>query len=118
MKTPIHALRLVLLALLIQFSSPVFFSVITAGTPLIDQQGKATLHANHTSIVAPLLIKEKDESETDTFNFLVNLVALIDFTDHSSVLTERHAIKIKPLGFRDRFDLHPPLFTLFGVFLI
>lgn len=119
MKTPLHALRLVLLALLIQLSSPVFFSVITTtGTPLSDHQGKATLHANHTSIIAPQLIKEKDESESESFNFYASLVALIDFTDHSFVLTEWHSYKITPLVFRNRFNHCPPFYTLFRAFLV
>lgn len=118
MKIPVHALRLVLLALLIQFSSPVFFSVVAAGTSLTSKEGKTTLHTDHTSIVAPLLIKEKDESESESFNLFVNLVALIDFTDHSFVLTESHCYKIIPLLFHNRFDPRPPLFTLFRVFLI
>lgn len=117
MRAPIHALRLVLIALAIQFSSPVFYSVITTGAPL-DGEAKTSIHANHSSIIAPQLIKEKDETESETLHFGVELVTLIDFTDHSFVLTAWHALKIAPLSFRNQVDPHPPLFTLHRVFLI
>jgi len=117
MRTPIHALRLVLIALAIQFSSPVFYSVITTGSPL-DHEGKASVHANHSSIIAPQLIKEKDETETESLELGISLVTLIDFSDHSSVLRAWHSFKISHLSFRNHFDQHPPLFTLHRAFLL
>jgi hypothetical protein len=119
MRTATQALRLVLLALLIQYSSPVYFSVITTVAPILEHDGSAaTIHADHCSLIAPQLFKEKDETETETFNFVSELVPLIDFSFLPSVLTAYHSFRITPLAFRDRFDLTPPLFTLFRVFLI
>jgi len=113
-----QVMRIVLIALLIQFVSPVFLSVITQGTNPIHNI-YPSLHAHHCSVVIPQLLKEKDESDSKVDgDATINYVALIDFTDHTSVLTQYHTYKITPFIFRDRFDHHPPLFTLHGVFII
>ncbi|HEY3402921.1 MAG TPA: hypothetical protein VGK59_06020 [Ohtaekwangia sp.] len=113
----VKVMRFVLLILVIQFFSPVFLTVITPGSSTVESNGPK-LHAHHCSIIAPLLLKEKDETETKSSDTVVEFVALIDFTDHSSVLTELHTNKLTPFVFRDRIDHRPPLFTLNSVFLI
>jgi hypothetical protein len=113
-----HVMRTVLIALLIQVVSPAFLSIITQGANPIHSD-HPSLHAHHCSVVIPQLLKEKDdESDDKADNVTANYVALIDFTDHTAVLTQHHENKITPFIFRDRFDPHPPLFTLHGVFLI
>ena len=113
----VKVMRFVLLILVIQFFSPVFITVITPGSSTVENNGPK-LHAHHCSIIAPLLLKEKDETETKGGDAVVEFVALIDFKDHSSVLTELHTYKFTPFIFRDRINHRPPLFTLHSVFLI
>lgn len=113
-------MRIVLLALLFQFLSPAFFSVITQSSGVVDDHHGGVLHAHHSSIVVPQLLKEKDETEEFKADILdlVDFFPLIDFTDHSFVLTQLHESKFNPFAFSDRIDGHPPLFTLYRVFII
>lgn len=115
-------MRIVLLALLFQFLSPAFFTVITqsSGSGAIDDHHGVVLHAHHSSIVVPQLLKEKDETEEFKASILdlVDFFPLIDFTDHSFVLTQLHESKFNRFSFSDRIDRHPPLFTLYRVFII
>ena len=113
----IKVMRFVLLLLVVQFISPIFLSVITPGASTVENN-HPKLHAHHCSIVAPQLLKEKDETETKISEVAVEFVALIDFKDHSSVLEEFHTNKFTPFIFRERIDHRPPLFTLHRVFLI
>jgi len=113
----IKVMRFVLLLLVIQFFSPVFLTVITPGSSTVESN-QPKLHAHHCSIIAPLLLKEKDESESKICDTSVEFVALIDFKDHSSVLTALHTTKFTPFIFRDQIEHRPPLFTLNRVFLI
>lgn len=115
--SPKHIMRIVIIALLFQFVSPAFFAVITQGAD-IRENDRATIHTPHSSIVIPQLLKEKDETEKNDDDFTINLVALIDFTHHSFVLTKSHESKFTPFVFHDRIDHHPPLFTLHRTFLI
>lgn len=113
-------MRIVLLALLFQFLSPAFFTVITQSDSLIDDHHGVVLHAHHSSIVVPQLLKEKDETEeykTDILD-LVDFFPLIDFTDHSFVLTQLHESKFNRFAFSNTIDRHPPLFTLHRAFII
>ena len=113
-----HIMRIVLVALLFQFVSPVFLSVVTKGNNLCEESHGVTIHPQHSSIIAPQLLKEKDETESKLEELTINLVTLIDFTNQSSALTESHNTKIIPLVFSQRFDHQPPLFTLHRVFII
>lgn len=112
-------MRIVLLALLFQFLSPAFFTVIQS-SGVVDGHHGAILHAHHSSIVVPQLLKEKDETEeykADVLD-LVDFFPLIDFTDHSFVLTQLHESKFSRFAFSNCIDRHPPLFTLYRVFII
>lgn len=113
-------MRIVLLALLFQFLSPAFFTVVTQSSGVIDDHHGLVLHAHHSSIVVPLLLKEKDETEEYKAEVidLVDFSPLIDFSDHSFVLTQLHESKFDPLAFSNRIDRHPPLFTLHRAFII
>lgn len=111
-------MRIVLLALIFQVVSPVFFSVVTQAASFNKETYEITAGIHHTSIIAPLLLKEKDESETKIESVDMNFVTLIDFTDHTSALIDLHETKIIPFVFHDRIDHQPPLFTLNSVFII
>jgi hypothetical protein len=109
-------MRIVLLALLFQFLSPAFF----IGDDIVDDHHGTVLHAHHSTIVVPQLLKEKDETE-EYESEIIDLVAffpLIDFSDHSFVLTQLHESKFNPLAFSNHIDRHPPLFTMHRAFII
>jgi hypothetical protein len=109
-------MRIVLALIVFQFVAPAFLSVVTQGAePKREISG---YHAPHSSIIVPVLLKEKEETEVKAENFNIGFVPLIDFTDHSLVLTELHETKFTPFVYRDRYDDHPPLFTLYNIFLI
>ncbi|WP_333820195.1 hypothetical protein [Ohtaekwangia sp.] len=112
-------MRLVLVALLFQFLSPAFFTVMEDH----DQQsnGCATaIHAHYNTLAIPQLLKEKDETEfkTDDILDIAGFIPLLDFSAHSFVLAQLHTIRFRPFNFSDRIDQHPPLFTLYSSFII
>ena len=114
-----HVMRMVLLALLFQFICPVFLTTTVQGSPSSEHQQDAdNIHVHHNSIILPLLLKEKDETEVETLDFSVSFVALIDFSRQSSLLSEFHKTKLIPFVYHDHIDHHPPLFTLYSVYLI
>ena len=110
-----YIMRMALLLMLFQFFAPAFF-------PLVVQPGSnnktTSIHVQHSSIVAPLLLKEKDEKEHDGFATISNLAPLLDLTAHSINLTASHTGK--PNYFHQDFlyDPAPALFTRFCTFLI
>jgi len=111
-----NVMRFVLLILVIQFISPIFSSVITPG--INTNEEKLSGHAHHSSLVAPQLLKEKEESDTAIEEVTSSFITLIDFSDLPSVLTAAHATKIIPFAYHERIDHHPPLYTLHSVYLI
>lgn len=112
-------MRVVLIALLLQFLLPVFLPIVTQAGDMREDAHATAVHAHHSSIVIPQLLKEKDdETELNDDTILIDYVALIDFTDHSFVLTRFHESKLRPYLFAEHINCHPPLYTLFGVFLI
>lgn len=113
-----HIMKTVLIALVIQVVSPAFL-LREHANPVFSSD--PSLHTHHCSLIIPQLLKEKEESDSDKKtddNATTSFVALIDFTDHTSVLTQYHEYKITPFAFQDRFDHLPPLFTLHGVYII
>lgn len=103
---------LLLLALLLQVISPI--------TVLNELGGKdTTLHSQHHSLVAPMLLKEKEEeNESQGESISIILVALIDFTEHTTLLSQYHGIRLTPFDFTNLLGFHPHLFTLYGRLLI
>jgi hypothetical protein len=110
-----NLLRIVIFALLLQVLCPLF-TTIASEYPVAANT--ATLHAEHHSVTAPVLYKEKEEGEERSEDFTVELVQLIDFTEHSYVLSDYHSFRISPLRYHHLIDYQPPLFALHGVFLI
>ena len=114
-RTSKYIMRTALTLLLFQFFAPAFL-------PLVVQQvshAKPTsIHVPHSSIVAPLLLKEKDEKEHDDFTSISALAPLLDLTAHSLNLKASH--KGKPNYLRQDlwYDLAPALFSRLCTFLI
>jgi len=111
-----HIMRIVLVLLVFQFTAPAFLSVSAQGTE--PSQETCGYHPLHNSLVIPILLKEKEETESRCDDSFTDFVALIDFSDHSCVLAEFHASRFTPFVYRSRYDHRPPLFTLYGAFLI
>jgi hypothetical protein len=106
---------LVMVVLLLQ----VFVPVLDTVSGETQTSGRSSLlHNENHSLIAPALLKEKEESENEVENLTVQLVQLIDFSDHSSFLSEYHQEKITPFTFKERINFRPLLFTLHRVFLI
>jgi hypothetical protein len=110
-------MRIVLVLMLFQFIAPAFITVVAQGSE--PNKEISCYHSPHSSITAPLFLKEKDETEDSKADiFSMDLIPLIDFRDHSFVLMELHETKFTPLVYRDLYDHQLPLFTLHSVFLI
>ena len=108
-------MRIALVLMLFQFFAPAFLPLVVQQVP----HGEATsIHVPHSSIVAPLLLKEKDEKEHDGFTSVSDLAPLLDLTAHSLNLKASH--KGKPNYFHQDlcYDLGPALFTRLCTFLI
>lgn len=72
---------------------------------------------HHSSIVAPMFLKEKDEKEHEEFFSVSESAPLLDLTSHSFNLAASHGNKDSDIQSKHRF-LQPPLNTLFCTFLI
>jgi hypothetical protein len=105
------------LAMLFQVFCPLFLSIRTVNDDFQVAHKTAFQQEKH-SVNAPALLKEQDENETETRQFEVELVALIDFSALPASLSEFHNCKITPFICFDRIDHRPPLFTLNSVFRI
>jgi len=101
--------RIALLVMLFQFVCPAFISIVVQQIPTSKE---VTFSVQHTSIVAPMLLKEKDEQEKEEFLFVSDSALLLDFTSHSINLTASH--NNKSAGVTEvHSTLHPPLLTMF-----
>jgi hypothetical protein len=112
-------MRFVLVLMMFQFIAPAF--IIAIGQTDGSKEGISSYHMENNSIVFPLFLKEKEETEEESIRFddaHFVLVPLIDFTSQSFVLTELHETKFTPLLHRERYDVSPPLFTLHSTYLI
>lgn len=110
-------MRVVLIALLFQILAPVFLPIVTQAADF--QSDHAVLHAHHCSLVLPQLLKEKEGDEAKVhYDVLGTDFLIIDFSDHTSVLTQSHESKLTSCSFSEHIDLHPPLYTLFSVYII
>jgi hypothetical protein len=112
-------MRFVLVLMMFQFIAPAFLNVIGQGDE--SQKGTLSYHTENSVIVFPLFLKEKEETEEESSRIddaHFDLIPLIDFTNQSFALTELHETRFAPLVYRDRYDAHPPLFTLHGSYII
>jgi hypothetical protein len=108
-------MRVVLLLMLFQFFAPAFFPLVVQQT---SHKQEASFHVQHSSVVAPLLLKEKDEKSHEEHVTVSNLAAILDLTAHSLNLTATH--KEKPNYFHQdlRYNPQPALFSRLCTFLI
>ena len=103
-----------LVVMLFQFLSPAFLPMIVQEIPT----DKATeYHAQHTLIVVPTLLKEKDEKEDRDLNTLNESVVILDFTNQSFNLAVSHSPKHFKFAEEDAF-ISPLRFALFCTLLI
>jgi|GEM_PF-1862044 hypothetical protein len=105
--------RIVLLVMLFQFVGPSFLPITTQREAVSKE---TTIGIQHTSIVVPVLLKDKDETEnTETTSHPV-LALLIDLSSHvinlSAAHDNKHSIHEK------QGITHPPRFRVFCTLLI
>lgn len=109
-----HIVRMAIVVMLFQFVCPAFISIVVQQIP---SSRETCFSVQHTSIVAPMLLKEKDEQESSEFVVETNCAPLLDLLSHSSNLTATHQDKYSES--REEHPLaQPPLFTMFCSFLI
>lgn len=109
-----HIVRVALLVMLFQFVCPAFLSIVVQQIPT-DKE--TSFSVQHTSIIAPMLLKEKDEQEGSEVLVDTKFAPLLDLSRHSSNLTASHKNKYSDFDEGDGLT-QPPLFTMFCSFLI
>ena len=113
-RTSKYMIRMALVVMLFQFLSPAFIPLVVQEIPT----EKATaFHAQHSSIVAPTFLKEKDEKEDGDIYAPNQQAAILDFTSHSFNLTVCHSSKYAKFA-EERAIVQPPRFALFCTLLI
>ena len=110
-----HMVRMALVLMLFQFLSPAFIPLIVQEIPT---ERATAYHAQHSSIIAPTFLKEKDEKEDGEFFTPGEPAAILDFTSHSFNLTVSHSDKYYFQFADDHAIIQPPRFALFCTLLI
>ena len=106
--------RLALFVMLFQFICPAFLPIVTQR----DAVSKETsVSQQHTSIVIPLLLKEKDEKENAEFTSNSDPAPLLDLSSHSINLTAAHDIKHAEV-YEEHGLTRPPLFQMLCTLVI
>lgn len=108
-------MRIALLLMLFQCFGPCFFSVVAQEAPNTND---TNYHVQHSSIVAPLLLKENDEKELDKTPFTSRQTPLLDLTVHGLNLEATHSGNSNYVSSDVFYDSHPALFTSYCTFLI
>jgi|SRR5688500_4890122 hypothetical protein len=104
-----------LVLVLFQFLAPAFLPMVVQEIPQADTK---YFHVQHSSIVAPLLLKEKDERELEEVVSIPALSALLDLTVHGFNLTASHTGKNTYFSDEQHYSPQPALFTRYCTFLI
>jgi hypothetical protein len=99
--------------MLFQFLSPAFIPLVVQE---ISADRATAFHAQHSSIVAPMFLKEKDEKEDSEFSTITESAPILDFSSHSFNLTVSHSNKYSTTG--EVAFTQPPRFALFCTLLI
>ena len=108
-------MRIVLILMLFQFFAPSFFPMVPQAA---RNTGETSYHMQHNSLVAPLLLKEKDEKELEENSYTSNQTPILDFTVHSSNLRATHSCKSNYVSSDVLYDSHPSLLTSYCTYLI
>lgn len=106
--------RIALLVLLFQFVCPAFLPIVTQQETVSKE---TTISKMHTSIVVPLLLKEKDEKEDTESLSDSGAAALLDFSSHGNNLTAVHDNKQSEV-LQEHCLTRLPLFKIFCTLLI
>jgi hypothetical protein len=113
-KTSRYIMGIVLFAMLFQFFAPSFLPVVRETSNF-----KARCYqAAHSSIVAPILLKEKDEKEHEESSSVSSSIAILDFSDHSINLTATHGCTQVYLKNDHWYDPQPAIHSRYCTFLI
>jgi hypothetical protein len=103
-----------LVLMLFQFLSPAFIPLVVQA----NATEKATsFNPQHSSIVAPTFLKEKDEKEDSEFFSITEPTPILDLTTHSFNLTVSHSNKDSNSTEESALN-QPPRFALFCTLLI
>ena len=113
-RTSKHMVRMALIMMLFQFLSPAFIPLIVQEIPT---ERATAYHAQHSSIIAPTFLKEKDEKEDSDLSTPGEPAAILDFTTHSFNLAVSHSDKYSRFS-EERAIVQPPRFALFCSLLI
>ena len=114
-RTSRYMVRMALALMLFQFLSPAFIPLIVQQIPT----EKATaFHAQHSSIIAPTFLKEKDEKEDGDLDTPNEPAAILDFTSHSFNLAVCHSNKYSKFAEEEHVFIQPPRFALLCILLI
>lgn len=100
--------------MLFQFLSPAFIPLIVQEIPT---ERATAYHAQHSSIIAPTFLKEKDEKEDSELLTTSESTPILDFSTHSFNLTVSHSNKYSNSSGESAFN-QPPRFALFCTLLI
>jgi hypothetical protein len=113
-KLHLPLIRLVSALLLFQFFAPAFLN-----TSNHRNQTEITVHNSYEGIHFPVLLKEKDETESrEDRHHVFSLPVLIDLSYVSLALTLTHELKFQSDSHDVRFNYYPPLHKLHCTFLI
>jgi hypothetical protein len=107
-------IHLVCAVLLFQFFAPAFLN-----NSIDRHETTVTVHKSYEGIRFPVLLKEKDETESrEGRHHVFSLPILIDFSYAVFALTLTHELKFQLATHDDRVNYYPSLHTLFCIFLI
>jgi Na+-translocating ferredoxin:NAD+ oxidoreductase RnfG subunit len=106
--------RIAILVMLFQFVCPAFLPIVTQRDAVSKE---TTISEQHTSIVVPLLLKEKDEKENAEFTSESDATPLLDLLTHSINLTAAHDHKHAAV-YEEHGTTRPPLFRMLCTLVI
>lgn len=106
--------RTALFVMLFQFICPAFLPIVTQRDSISKETSVST---QHTSIVVPLLLKEKDEKENAEFTSDSDAAPLLDLSSHGSNLTAAHDNKHAAV-YEEHGIARPPLIRMLCTLLI
>lgn len=105
----------VIAVLLLQVVLPVFDSM---NTNAFDSHNSSDLHSPAHSILAPALLKDKEETEGEVEHITVQLFQIFDFSDHTTLLSRFHKTKLFSSVFHECIVNRPAIFILNSLYLI
>ena len=114
LRTSKYMVRMAIALMLFQFLSPAFIPLVVQEIPT---ERATAFHAQHSSIVAPMFLKEKDEKEDSELSTITESAPILDFSSHSFNLTVSHSKKYSKFAEELSFS-PPPRSALFCTLLI